>query len=56
MSLRGVCERRWSRETHRSVHGQHSADGRGAACRQETGSMATIMAGGSDKKKEKKNT
>lgn len=30
---------------------QHSADGRGAACRQETGSMATIMAGGEQKKK-----
>lgn len=34
----------------RVEHKQHSADRRGAVCRQETGPMATIMAGGSTRK------
>ena len=52
---RRVCERRWSRAPHLSAL---SADGRrrSAAFRQETGSMATIMAGGGEKKTKKTHT
>lgn len=54
MSLRGVCERRWSRDALLILASkQHSADRRGAVCRQETGPAAAIMAGGSERKTRK---